>query len=387
MAHSAAVALCLAWALIGQPDDVPGAAPGRFAVGKVFERALEQPISFSSAGSDLRSVLRRVESERRIAILLDRRFDPNRAVEIPAVAGTLGGVLEQLTEPSQGLAVAIGNTLYVGPAPAAAKLRTLVKLREAELFDAAADDRRRRQDLSARAAFAWQDLDRPADLVRRLCEQHHLEVAGLDRVPHDLWAGGELPQASLIEALSLVLVQFDLTFAWTEGASGVRLEPLPERVAIEQRHRPPRGMTAAAAARKWRVAFPQLEFHDDKGEVVVSGTVEDHTAIDRAAQPEKSPRTPPLARENSLELQRFTLKIQDAPLRQVMKTLADAPGAQFEFEYDAAAVNRAGIDLDQKIDVEVKTADVDKLLAAIFQSTGLEVTREGRIVRLKPASR
>ena len=131
------------------------------------------------------------------------------------------------------------------------------------------------------STIRWDDFDKPADIFARLAEKYSLAVEGAEMIPHDLWVGAVIPEATPIEALSLVLAQFELTFAWTDRGEAIRLESMPERVVIEQGHLPPRGKSAAAALADWKEKLPDLEARVEAGKIVVSGTVEIQEMIDR----------------------------------------------------------------------------------------------------------
>src|SRR5262249_18733220 len=156
---------------------------------------------------------------------------------------------------------------YLGPKDSAEKIRTLVALRTQELADAQLRvAKQRRTDLLHPDTVRWDDLATPAEILRQLALQHCWQVAGIQVVPHVLWAKAVLPDASPIEALSLVLIQFDLTFAWTTGGEGIQLTPVPKSVAIERTYTPPK-MSAVEAAQRWREAIPGLIAESRGGKV------------------------------------------------------------------------------------------------------------------------
>ena len=71
--------------------------------------------------------------------------------------------------------------------------------------------------------LAWPDFATPRDILTDLARQNGLTLEGLDRVPHDLWAAADLPPLSLVERLTLVANQFDLTFALSADGRTVTL--------------------------------------------------------------------------------------------------------------------------------------------------------------------
>src|SRR5262249_13588918 len=151
---------------------------------------------------------------RHVAILLDRRIDPTASLRADAGGEMLGDFLERLASGSNSGAVLVGNSVYLGPAAAASKLRTLVALRTQGLSARGEIPAGRRGELIRASTVRWENLDSPGDVLTRLAERYQLKIDGLELVPYDLWGGAVLPEASAAEAFSLVLIQFDLTFGW-----------------------------------------------------------------------------------------------------------------------------------------------------------------------------
>jgi hypothetical protein len=53
-----------------------------------------------------------------------------------------------------------------------------------------------------------------------------------------------------------------------------------------------------------------------------------------------------------------------------------------EFTWDRAAIDQAGVLVDQLISVKVKDASLDELLSAVFTGTGLSYERRESTVRI-----
>lgn len=352
---------------------------------------MRHPLTATWDGGGLRTIARQLEITHKVSIVLDRRIDPTASHPASATGETLAAFLERLAADASAGATVIGNTVYLGPPAAAARLRTLVTLRTKELADkAAAIGETRRNALRRPSTVRWEDLDRPADVLAGFSRQFGVEVRGLERIPHDLWAGAVLPQATAVEALSLVLVQFDLTFSWADQGRAVRLEPMPERVAIDRPHDPPKGTSAAAGLARYTAAIPGLEAKVEKGKIVVRGTVEQHELVDLVRQGKPLPETtvpregPPLKR---LELQRYTLRIKDTPASALIAELAKPERGKLTFEYDPAELKAAGIDLDALIAFELKDATIEQLLQKTFDPLGVTFVIVDRTISLKPAKK
>ena len=352
---------------------------------KPFQQALAAPIAATWENVDLRTITRRIAATRGTAILLDRRIDPSRQVESSASNQSLLEFLQELAREAGGQASVIGNVVYIGPEESAGKLRTLVALRQRELqSEEFAIPPSRRSGLAAAETFQWNDLESPADLIRQEAESRKLSIEGLEQIPHDLWAGNLLPQASAAETLSLLLIQWNLTFEWIPQGRGIKLIPVPERVAIARTHLPPKGTKPARALEQWQQEFPGMTGRVSGGEVLVEATLEQHEAIENLKRPH-TPASP--VRPKPLKQERFSLRIKDAPASSLMKKLGEPAYGQLTFEYDDDALKEAGIDLNRRITFEVKNATIEQLLKAALEPLGVAVELDNRTVHLKPAEK
>jgi hypothetical protein len=321
------------------------------------------PISGAWKGVPLRSVLRRLSREREIAIVLDRRVDPDQNVEIATGDRPLRIAVNEIALATHLGVTQVGNCLVVAPVAPTLRLRTLVAIRDGELkqlnsFDGA--DRLRTQ----RATIVWEDLARPTEVVSRIGQQFGLSIKGLDQVPHDLWAGATIPDATACEALSLVLNQFDLTFEWLPQEAGVRLVPVPEHVTIERTYAL-RGKRAPEMLRVLQSLIEGLDAESRGGKLVVRGTLEQHEVVasvirggSGSLQPKSKQAAVPIEKQ-SFMLQAGGVSLQDL--------LAELKKQGLPLEYDPALLKQAGIDLHRKVDV-----DLPRLPAAEFLTRLLE---------------
>lgn len=358
--------------------------------GSRFESELRRPLTASWRNVPLRTVFRRISASRKISLLLDRRIDPTKRVAIDISGESLLEGIDRIAANAGGTTSIVGNVVVVGPPASLSKLRTLVELRTDELKRQA--DRlpkERLLELSQRRTLHWNDLDRPADLLRQIARRHHLQLEGLKHVPHDLWAGATLPSVSAAEALSMVLIQFDLTFAWRPDAAGVRIVPVSKDVAVE-RFYTPRGTPAAAAAREWTERFPGLRAEAKNDRVLVRGTVEQHEAVaallglnggglDRGHRPQVGPRaTPPTPLSHRTFVK---LKFQRVPAIALIRRLEQTG---IVFQYDEKQLATAGIDLNTPISMDLKDATAEEVFAALCKPLGLKYAIDGLTVTLSP---
>lgn len=386
--RAAVVAALLLGGMLHRP--VRAADATEKLTGKAFTDAIAKPLSGTWKNASLKTITATVSLNKRVAVLMDGRLDPDVELSVEMKNKPTLDLLRELVDVQQGSAVAVGNTIYLGPAAACGRLRTLIELRRDELTDTTDASTkvptRRAFDLNKKTTIHWGDLDTPQQIVRDIATKYALKVDQIELVPHDLWAGAALPQATAIESLSMVLCQFDLTFEWLDRGNGIRIAKAPARVAVAQFHSPPRGLTAAQAAERWREAYPDAKIFVDKGRLRVVATIDEHEELDRANLPMKSvsKNTKPAAGKNDLRLKRFTLTTK-APVSALMTAIEKNAGVQFE--YDAAALRKAEVNLDQQVSVDVKDVPLEQLLDAVFSQLGLRYEVVGTKVRLMSAEK
>ena len=350
-----------------------------FLTGPKFQLELDQATSGTWANVELRGLLVTLASQRRVAILLDRRIDPSIRMPLEIVNRSLRDGLKEIAVKVSAQVSVPENVVYVGPAAAVQRLRTLIELRSAELQSKSQPvSERRRTELTKRQTVTWDDLDTPDDILNKIAGQYRLEIRHAELVPHDLWAGNTLPSVTAAEALSLVLVQWNLTFAWIDGGQGIELVPVPEKVIVERRPRV-KGRTAADLQKAVAEQFPDLEAQVDGGEFVVRGTVEEQEEVVALLNPStRKPATPAVA---PLRQRKFTLNFKRAPVRAVMQELERS---KVVFVYDAAALASAGVDLDQTVDLSLDNASADEFFKKLFTPLKLSFEIDNVTVKLSP---
>jgi hypothetical protein len=346
----------------------PDPLPDHYRTGRRFTTALEQPISASWKGVSLRSVLRRLSHERQVSILLDRRVDPEQKLRLDIGDRPLRAAVNEIAQATQLGVTQVGNCLILAPAAPILRLRTLIALRDTELaknansFEGVAGLR------NQKATIAWDDLDRPADMVARIGRQFGLSVAGLEQVPHDLWAGAAIPEATASEALSLVLNQFDLTFEWLPHEAGVRLVHIPERVSIERSY----ALSSKRIPQTLRMLHSLIEGLDAQtrgNRLIVRGTLEQHgivEAVIRGAHgslPGKSKQA-----AVPIEKQSFMLQATGVSLQELFVELKKQG---LPLEYNADLLKKAGIDLHRKVDVDLPRLPAGQFLGRLLEPYGL----------------
>ncbi|QDU38336.1 hypothetical protein Mal4_26630 [Maioricimonas rarisocia] len=352
-----------------------------FLTGSRFERELQRPLVATREDVGIREWLRRLSDDRQVAITLDRRIDPTHSIDVDFRDVRLQDALEQVAASVDGTAAVIGETAVIGPAASLGRIRTWIALRNAEVLDRGDALGRLTFELTRRRELRWNRLTRPVDLITRLAEEAGLTVEGLDRIPHDLWAAGALSGMDLTEAVMFVLGQFELAFEWTGGMRGIRVVDLPGEVRIEKRHFRGRHSTREAVA-LIRKAFPDVAVNVEGTRLVVEARIDQQEAIAEllSRRADRAPRRP--AGLGPLISRRFTLTIVRQPAMALIRTL-ESQGVTVE--YDADALEEAGVDLEQKISLKLEQATAFEFFRGFCEPLGLEFELKGTTVRLFPA--
>lgn len=362
--------------------------------GKPFEGALDKKVGVSwggQIGNTLRDIVRQLTASQNVSILVDRRVDPTQLIELTVPPTPLREVLAALAHAAESESLLVSNVVYVGPVDAVKKLRTLIELRNNDLSKLTSNAappkspwRNRSVLLTKRVTFAWQDFDRPRDILKQVADKFQFEIDGLDKLPHDLWASASLPQMTATEALTLLLVQFDSTFEFLPDRAAVRIVPIPKDVSVERIHAIPANSTATIE--NAREQFPDVEIKRDGAKFIVRGTVEQHAEFAEWLKPggPKPAKLPANKPTKKLADRRFTLKQSNVALGDVIKTFTEYG---VRISYDAQKLADADISLDKKIDINANEASAEKLFRELFEPHGVEVSIEGDTVRLRPKAK
>lgn len=355
-----------------------------------FRRALAQRVSVAWVNTStdrlnqhtIRQLAGRSQELWRVAVVLDRRIDPSSELKVEVTNRPVREVIDALARSVGGGTSVVGNAVYIGSTADVRVLRTLVQLRETDLDREiqGANRAARITRLRRESTIRFEDLAEPREVLGQIARKWKIEIDSLDAIPHDLWAGAEFPGVSATEALSLVLIQYGMTFRWIRGGRGIRIVAPRRPVSLSARYRAKGGRVEAARAlvRK-ELAAVSIE-PAGPGEVGVRGTWEElqvaRSLIERGRRPAgslTSPRFPPLARR------RFTLKVARGRVSDIMKQLGQTG---VRFVYDTKALEAAGIRLDRTVALDVQKVTAEEFFDRLFTPLGLEFTVDGVTVRL-----
>lgn len=346
---------------------------GSWVTGIDVKRQLAAPASVSWNMVPLARALASLSSAQRVAIVLDRRIDPGQEITFAVTTEPLADLLQRVAAHLSAGYCQLGPVAYIGPTDMARRLRTLAATRLDDVRALPAESARK---FLAMRSWKWEELAEPAQLVDLLANEAGVTLAGEAAIPHDLWPAADLPPLIWIDRLTLVAAQFDLTFRIIEGGKRVELTGAPNEVRVIRNYAA--GRDANAMVKRWSKDLPAAKVSLAGDKICVAARVEDHEAIEsRLRGKSLTPTTVALGPE------RYQLSIEKAVLPKVIDELAVR--LNLTVTWDRAAMGAAGLSAEQLVTVKIQDADLDALLRAVLNGTGLTFQRQDRVVTIRPA--
>lgn len=350
------------------------AAEAPWLTGEPLRQALQSNVAVTWSNAPTHDALERFAQSQRVAVLLDRRIDPDRRVELEIQDVPLEIAFKQIASRLHCSVSMVGPVAYFAPAPAANRVRTILALRKREL---AKLPQKLQIDWQSLRPSNWEDLAEPRELLTALADEVGVTIEGLERIPHDLWAGSRLPPMSMPERLTLILNQFDLTYELADGGKIIRLVPAEDRPRIDESY--PAGENSKALTEQLSKikALESAEIRAADGKILVSGTAENHDIVRQLLAGGTAKKI--TVQEGD---KRYTLRVE-LPVGKALQQLGKQMG--IEIQIDRAAIENAGISLDHKVKIDVKEATFDELFRAVLEPAGLTFDYNGSVLTVKPA--
>lgn len=310
---------------------------GARAAGPASE-ALATPVTADWTGLPLRQAAVRLSEIGGIAVVVDRRLDPDTSISLHASADPLDDVLARVADAARAdVAVYAGHVRLV-PRGGAAALAAAERDRVAELNRLG---KVLRDIVEKKDAWSWPEGAVPHDLLTAAAAEAGIEIEALEHLPHDHFPAARLPAGTLADRLDLLLAHFDRRVGWT---------PIPRR--------------------------------PDEQPAFLLVDLPAGTAAPPPAPPKPSPR-PPRAPGRPASTT-YTLTVA-APLDELLTTLAGRFGLTLDL--DRAALTRAGVAPAEIVRLELKDVSREQLLEAICKPRGLAWRIEGDALSISAAER
>lgn len=284
---------------------------------------LDRPVHARWTGLPLADWTERVSQLAGRPVVLDRRVDPERLVTLECDGDALESVLARVARDADAAVEVLASSIRLVPSAALGRATAAERIRTREVAAGAPDLRRK---ALAREPWHWTAGATPRALVGDATAAAGIEIADLDRVPHDHLRAASLPALTLGERLDLVLAHYDLRVAW-----GTR----PRIVAAEAADTVPTG-----------------------------------------APPRGSPST---RRPRGPGVDVFTLRLE-APLDQALAAIAARLGLVLELDRDSLAAR--GLQPGEIVRAQVTDASREALLDAVVGPLGLRWTIADKRLRV-----
>jgi hypothetical protein len=264
-------------------------------------------------------------------IFVDRRIDPGARISLDIEATSAEDVLAAVAPSHDWALKRLHKLIYVGPKSAAAQLPSIVSARARDVGGLPASQR---TQWTRGEPINWDRLSEPRMLISELVGRRGWRVANPEAIPHDLWAAGELPEMSLAEQLSVLLIGFDLTF---------KLEPKGRTIQI----------------------------------VALDENLQNNPSANQA---ERAPTITSSAHRKPEGKHVYTLRVNDQPVRAILRQLSER--MHWPIDIDEESIRAAGKSVDARVSFSVENADQDQLLTAILEPAGLTYRVENNRVRI-----
>lgn len=290
-------------------------------------RALATPVTATWTSLPLRPAAARLSDIGGIAVVIDRRIDPDTPITLDVSAESLADVLARVAAAAHAEVATYAGHVRLVPRGRAAALAAADRSRAGELRGLPP---RARDAVLPDAIWSWPDGAVPRDLVASAAAEGGISLTGLDDLPHDHFPAARLPTLSLADRLDLLLAHVDRRVEWKPRSARGRAPLVFQLVDI----------VAAGAD---------------------SGVVSTGTAVPPPA------RRPALSRPPRGDAT-YTLTVA-APLDELLATLARRFGLTLALDRDSlAGVGVAPADI---VRLELKDVSREQLLEAILAPRGL----------------
>lgn len=317
---------------------VLAALPARAA--EAVARALATPVTATWTKLPLRAAADRLSEIGGIAIVVDRRIDPDTLVSLRAEGETLADVLIRVAAGAGAEAAAYAGHVRLVPVGRGAALAAAERRRADELRRLPS---RFRPAALARRETLWPDGAVPCEIVADAAAEAGIVIAGLDDLPHDHFPAAQVSQLPLADRVDLILAHFDRRIEW---------KPRVARGSDE-------------------VAYPLVTIADV-----------DADAGGGPLLPE--PSASPAPGRAGAGATTYTLAVA-APLEELLAALARR--FSLTLDLDRAGLARAGVAPGEIVRLELRDASRDQVLDAIAKPRGLAWRIEGDTLSVSGATR
>jgi hypothetical protein len=344
-----------------------------------FNRALNEPLTARFDEIELGTLLKTLGDERRLAFLLDRRIDPSREVSWRTGGEPFLEVIADRLSADHASARAIGSTVFVGPEESLQKLRTVITLRMEELEAKGQPALKLQFAVRRDHSIPWDEATEPRVVLAEIQQRWGIAIQGVEEVPYDLWPAGLMNDVNFVQALSLILIQYDRTFEWGKDGTSVTIVPMPDKVWIERRHAIPSDRRDSLLDDVGGI-LKSIDHTLERDRLMVRASLEEHEKIATALGRRPGKSTPTKVSAAPLKQRLFTLTAENVRIGDAFQALREQGIA---VEYDEAAFEAARIDFNRRVDLKLNKASADVFLSVLCEPLGVDYEISGITATLK----
>ncbi len=332
----------------------------KWRTGAAFDEFSKSPISVSWQHAELRSHLMHFARSQQLAIVIDRRVDPNQRLDLTVKNVSIEQFLLRIAQATGTKFCRFGDCYYLGPPRNAERLLGINAI--------LASGRQRKQTVLSRSeVMSWPNLSTPKEVLERLAMENDLEINDVDRIEHDLMYELNLPPMRLDMRLALLLSQFDCWFKQNKSSKTISIIAPPKALKASLR------MTGYDADKellqRLRETAPTCKVTKTKRAITITGPTQElemaRNVVIESFEPEM----------RSLEEKRFQLKVENKR-GLILKSVAEQLALEVEVAEDCQSI------LEDIVTVQVKDATVEELLDAILRDTNCRYSQDGQTLRL-----
>lgn len=196
----------------------------------------DTPVDATWRATPVASIAERIGGITGVPVVIDRRIDPTKRIDLDGGGRSLEAVLAELAEAAGGEVASLRRSCRIVPKGLARQVSDADAARVSRLapLPSAA-----RQALEKESACRWEAGTPPRELVERLAEEASIPIGPLDTIPLDHLPAGSLPPLPLADRLDLVLAHYDLRIeAGQRVRRNLAIVPLGEAAGGHHRERP-----------------------------------------------------------------------------------------------------------------------------------------------------
>lgn len=331
----------------------------QWRTGAAFDEFSKSPISVSWQHAALRSHLMHFARSQQLAIVLDRRVDPNQQLNLTVKNVSIEQFLLRIAQASGTGFCRFGDCYYLGPTENAQRLLGVNAM--------LAGGVNKKSLFSRREQMFWPSLTTPQEVLEELATSNNFEIKDIEKIEHDLMNALNLPPMRLDMRLALLLSQFDCWFKQSKSEKAISIVAPPDNLKATLR------MSGYGADKdllqRVRETAPSCTVSTSRRAIVVTGPTQElemaRNVVIESFEPEV----------RSVSEKRFQLNVENKR-GLILNAVAEQLAMEVLVAKDCQEI------LGDVVTVKVKDAPIGVLLDAILQDTNCGYSLDDQTLRI-----